>query len=53
MTRKKLAPRRAKKRPYRTPQLKVHGDLKTMTLVKGGSTGDAGKPVTRSSGAPG
>ena len=53
MTRKKQAPRRVQKLPYRAPQLRVHGDLKTLTMVKGGSSGDAGKPSTRSSGAPG
>jgi len=53
MTKKKDVPRMAKKRRYRVPKLKKHGNLKTMTMVKGGSAGDAGKPASRSSGSPG
>jgi hypothetical protein len=51
MTRKPAAPRREKKRPYRTPRLTVHGDLRTITLAKGGGSADGtGKPRTRASG---
>jgi len=41
----------APKRPYRTPRLVVHGDLKTMTQAKKGTFTDGGsKPKTRLSG---
>ena len=51
MTREKDAPRHAKKRPYRAPRLMVHGDLKAITMAKGGSSNDGGgKPRTRLSG---
>ena len=41
----------APKRPYRTPELKVHGDFRKLTAVKGGGGGDGtGKPKTKSSG---
>jgi hypothetical protein len=40
------------KRPYRVPVLKIHGDLRKLTAVKGGTGGDgSGKPKTKSSGA--
>lgn len=42
-----------KKKSYRPPRLVVYGDLRRLTMVKGGTAGDAGKPVTRLSGAPG
>jgi hypothetical protein len=39
------------KRLYRTPRLKVHGDLRKITAAKGGSNYDgSGKPRTRSFG---
>jgi hypothetical protein len=45
------APPPPKKRPYRAPELTVHGDLKTITMVKGGRfTDGTGKPNTRLSG---
>jgi hypothetical protein len=51
MTRRPAAPQHAKKRPYRTPELTVHGDLKTLTRAKGGFGADGtGKPRTKSSG---
>ncbi len=51
MTQKRDAPRHTKKRPYRTPRLTVHGDLKTITMAKGGSSNDGGgKPRTKVSG---
>lgn len=56
MTCKKEAPKhaqQAKKLPYHAPRLVVHGDLRTLTKVKGGTAGDAGKPATRASGSPG
>ena len=37
---------------YRAPALKVHGDLKSTTLVKKGTKNDGGgKPQTRASGS--
>jgi hypothetical protein len=54
MTRKKRAPKRTTKRPYRAPTLTTHGDLRTMTLAKGGSNGDGGgAPKTRVQTGPG
>jgi hypothetical protein len=52
MTPKKGAPRRGKKQSYRAPELKVHGDLKSITLTKHGAKNDGGapKPNTRTSG---
>ena len=48
MTRKKDAAQQAKNRPYGTPEFAVHGDLKTLTLAKGGASADgAGKPRTK------
>ena len=48
MTGKKGAKRQTKKRPYRAPELTVHGNLKAITKVKGGgSTDGGGKPTTR------
>jgi len=39
------------KKPYRKPRLKVHGDIRALTGVKGGTRNDgAGKPRTRLSG---
>jgi hypothetical protein len=41
----------APKRPYRTPELKVHGDFRKLTGVKGGTAADGtGKPKTKDSG---
>ena len=52
MTRRPAAPQHGKKRPYRTPELAVHGDLKALTMAKGGGSADgAGKPRTKASGA--
>lgn len=43
-----------KKRPYRTPKLITHGNLRTMTLAKGGGLGDGGSnPKTRVASGPG
>ena len=51
MSQKTAAPRPARRRPYRTPALTVHGDLRAMTAAKSGNKGDgAGKPSTRQSG---
>lgn len=52
MTGKKTRP---KKRPYRAPKLTTHGNLKTITLAKGGSLGDGGgaTPKTRTTSGPG
>jgi hypothetical protein len=48
MSDQKAARSRPKKRPYRTPKLMVHGDLKRLTLGKAGSQNDgSGKPKTR------
>jgi hypothetical protein len=36
------------KRPYRTPELKVHGDFRQLTAAKGSSFNDgSGKPRTK------
>ena len=44
---------RQRKRPYRKPRLKVHGDLRKLTGSKAGSAGDgSGKPHTKVTGAP-
>ena len=43
-----------KKRPYRTPKLITHGNLRTMTLAKGGALGDgASVPKSRVASGPG
>jgi hypothetical protein len=42
------------RRPYRAPELKVHGDFRKLTAAKGGNMGDgSGKPSTRSGGPSG
>ena len=39
------------RKPYRTPRLAVHGDIRTLTGTKKGTKSDgASKPVTRASG---
>jgi hypothetical protein len=41
----------APKRPYKAPRLIVHGDLRTLTQSKKGTSNDGGsKPKTRLSG---
>ena len=42
-----------KKKQYKSPRLKVYGDLRELTMAKGGTKADAGKPATRSTGGPG
>lgn len=43
--------KRPKKKPYRPPRLIAYGDLRTLTMAKGGTKGDGtGKPSTRTSG---
>lgn len=44
---------RKKKKTYRQPQLVVYGDLRRLTMAKGGTKSDGGKPATRTSGQPG
>ena len=46
---KKISSRKtARKKPYRSPSLTVHGDLRRLTQAKGGMANDAGmKPQTR------
>lgn len=40
------------KKPYRPPRLIVHGDLRRLTMAKGGGANDGiGKPRTKSGGA--
>ncbi len=34
------------KLPYSTPTLTIHGDLRTITAVKGGNRDEAGQPKT-------
>lgn len=42
------------KKPYRTPELTVHGSINTLTRAKAGGKSDGGgKPVTRASGTQG
>ena len=44
----KSTPRNQTKKPYRTPRLVVHGDLRRLTMAKGGTKGDgAGQPRTK------
>jgi carbonic anhydrase/acetyltransferase-like protein (isoleucine patch superfamily) len=44
---------RVKKRPYVTPRLVIHGDLRKITLGKGSNLSDGtGIPKTRSSTGP-
>ena len=39
------------KKPYRSPALKIHGDFRTLTAAKGGTSNDGGgKPNTKASG---
>jgi hypothetical protein len=42
------------RKPYRTPDLIVHGSVKDLTQIKRGSKNDGGgKPRTRTTGGPG
>jgi hypothetical protein len=51
MTRRIDAPPSPKKRPYRAPELTVHGNLKTLTMSKSGRNADgSGKPRTKNAG---
>ena len=50
MTRQRNVSRRPKKRPYRAPVLKTHGDLKALTQVKGSNRSDGGSPKSRTTG---
>jgi hypothetical protein len=44
---------RRAKQPYREPKLTRHGDLKTLTMGKGGDRTDgSGAPKTRTTAAP-
>jgi len=53
MTRRRAARRSIKKRPYRTPQLKTHGNLRALTTAKGSNQTDSGSnPKTRTTGGP-
>lgn len=48
----KSTPRNQTKKPYRSPRLVVHGDLRRLTMAKGGTNNDGGgKPRTKSGGA--
>lgn len=48
----KSTPHKQTKKPYRSPRLVVHGDLRRLTMAKGGTNNDgAGKPRTKSGGA--
>ncbi len=44
---------RTKKKTYRPPRLVVYGDLRRLTMAKGGTKTDGGKPQTRVSGPQG
>jgi len=49
----KATPRDRTKKPYRPPRLIVHGDLRRLTMAKGGSATDgSGKPKTKTTGTP-
>jgi hypothetical protein len=50
MTTKKNVARRPKRRPYRVPTLKVYGDLRKLTMGKGGAMNDGAQPKTRMGG---
>jgi hypothetical protein len=40
-----------KRKPYHSPRLTVHGDIRKLTRSKAGTKGDgSGKPATRTSG---
>ncbi len=43
---------RAKKRSYRRPRLVMYGDLRRLTMAKGGAKADAAKPASRATGSP-
>lgn len=53
MTRKRTRrPAASDKRPYATPKLVVHGDIRAFTLAKQGMMTDGmSKPATRASGS--
>lgn len=41
----------SRKKPYRKPSLRVHGDIRVITRAKGGTKGDGtGKPKTKTTG---
>ena len=40
------------RKQYRSPRLKVYGELRELTMAKGGTAQDAAKPATRSTGKP-
>lgn len=45
-------PESQKRKPYRQPRLVVYGDLRRLTMAKGGTKTDGtGKPATKASGA--
>jgi len=50
MAQRKGARRPPQKRPYRKPTLVRHGDLKTLTMTKGGNRSDGGSPKSRTTG---
>ncbi len=43
--------RRTHKKPYRTPKLTVHGDIRVLTKAKGGTRNDSGRPKAKTVGA--
>jgi len=53
MAGKNQTPSAPRKRPYRAPKLKVHGNLRKLTADKGSTHGDGSKPSTRNLGNPG
>jgi len=50
---KKAKPTPGARKPYQPPRLEVHGNLGSLTRVKGSDKVDAGKPATRASGPQG
>jgi hypothetical protein len=50
---KRTQPGRGSKKPYRTPALKVHGNLRSLTAAKKGNRGDGmGVPKTKTTSTP-
>ena len=50
MNSKKVPEGHGKRKPYSTPKLKVHGDLRAITATKGSNRRETGKPRTFNSG---
>ena len=55
MTDRKEEPQHKKRKPYRTPRLTTHGDLRTLAKAKGSTNNDGGggKPNSKAGGPAG